>query len=212
MEQKILEGLKKSYSNLGLSDKVFETHAKLLAGFAGEVAEDEQEAKVAELVAGAKDMLTAIQSFGDSRASKKNGNKGGEPTQTDTNKDKHDDKSGDDSEMMKLLKEMNESLKASNDRIAALEGAKKQQSFDDTVKSVAKELGLTGKYLEYAKALLSDEMDETAIRNSLGKAKKDFVKMGLHVEDDPGSQATADDKMRSEEAAWVEQFVKSGQN
>ena len=79
MDKKILEGLKKTYSNLGLPESVLSAHAKLLSGFIPADASDEdKEKKVNELVEGAKEHLTAIQSFGDARAAGKNkGGKGG---------------------------------------------------------------------------------------------------------------------------------------
>ena len=46
MDKKILEGLKKTYSNLGLPESVLSAHAKLLSGFIPADASDEDKEKV----------------------------------------------------------------------------------------------------------------------------------------------------------------------
>lgn len=213
MKTKILEGLKKSYSNLGLSDKVLETQAALLAGFIpAELSDEEKETKVADLVKGAKEQLVAIQSFGDQRANKNKGGK--QKTEPEPNDEPDDDennggknKPGNDSETAKLLKQILENQKTYGERLSTLESKGNKKTRDELIAGIAKELGLTDNYLVYAKATLSDEMDETAIRNALGKAKKDFVKMGLRTDDDPAAEATKEEAMRKEEEKWLDSFV-----
>lgn len=58
MKDKILQGLKQSYANLGLSDEILEGQASTLATFA-------TEENMATLIEGQKAVLTAIQSSGD---------------------------------------------------------------------------------------------------------------------------------------------------
>lgn len=215
MDKKILEGLKKTYSNLGLPESVLSAHAKLLSGFIPADASDEdKEKKVNELVEGAKEHLTAIQSFGDARAAGKNkGGKGKSNKQTtdDTTDDGDDDNggSGNDSESMKLLKQILDNQKKYEERIATLENNNTKKDRDALVAGIAKELGLPETYLKYAKATLTDDMDEKALRDALGKAKKDFSAMGLHDDDDPATKANKEAAMRKEEETWLDNFVKS---
>lgn len=216
MDKKILEGLKKTYSNLGLPESVLSAHAKLLSGFIPADASDEdKEKKVNELVEGAKEHLTAIQSFGDARAAGKNkggkGNKSNKQNTDDTTDDGDDDNggSGNDSESMKLLKQILDNQKKYEERIATLENNNTKKDRDALVDGIAKELGLPETYLKYAKATLTDDMDEKALRDALGKAKKDFSAMGLHDDDDPATKANKEAAMRKEEETWLDNFVKS---
>lgn len=215
MDKKILEGLKKTYSNLGLPESVLSAHAKLLSGFIPADASDEdKEKKVNELVEGAKEHLTAIQSFGDARAAGKNKGVKGKPNKQntdDTTDDGDDDNggSGNDSESMKLLKQILDNQKKYEERIATLENNNTKKDRDALVAGIAKELGLPETYLKYAKATLTDDMDEKALRDALGKAKKDFSAMGLHDDDDPATKANKEAAMRKEEETWLDNFVKS---
>ena len=215
MDKKILEGLKKTYSNLGLPESVLSAHAKLLSGFIPADASDEdKEKKVNELVEGAKEHLTAIQSFGDARAAGKNKGVKGKPNKQntdDTTDDNDDDNggSGNDSESMKLLKQILDNQKKYEERIATLENNNTKKDRDALVDGIAKELGLPETYLKYAKATLTDDMDEKALRDALGKAKKDFSAMGLHDDDDPATKANKEAAMRKEEETWLDNFVKS---
>ncbi len=58
MKDKILQGLKQNYANLGLSDEILEGQASTLAAFA-------TDENMATLIEGQKSVLTAIQSSGD---------------------------------------------------------------------------------------------------------------------------------------------------
>lgn len=215
MDKKIFESLKKTYSNLGLPENVLKNHAKLLSGFiANDLSDEDKEKKVQELVDGAKEQLTAIQSFGDSRANGKN--KGGSGSKTEPEPDKSltepDKPNDDDSESMKMLKQILENQKKYEERIATLENNNTKKDRDALIAGIAKELGLPEQVLKYAKVDITDEMDETALRDTLGKAKKDFAAMGFHSEDDPGTKATKDAKIRKDEETWLDNFVKSQQN
>lgn len=197
MEEKILERLISTYSNLGLPKSIFEFRAKALAQNLTE------ESQIEEAVKGENDFLKSIQSFGDQRAIGKKGkdgdNKGDEKDTLGGNGNE-----GTDSELRKLIEQQNALIEGLVKRVNDIDTNSKQKSFDETVNRVAEKLNLRGEMLELAKAKLSPDMDEKAIRNSLGETKKIYISLGANFENENGGKYISEEEVARKEAAeWV---------
>ncbi len=195
MKEKILERLTQAYSNLGLPKNILEFRADVLSKTVTE------ESQIEEAVKGENDFLKAIQAFGDKRASSKKGNDGGNKGDNDPKKDEPTDG---DSDLKKLIEKQNQLIETLAGRVNELEGSSKKQSFDEKVAKIAKEMDLAGDMLELAKAKLSPDMDETAIRDSLGATKKIFINMGARFEGESGGKYISEEEAARKEAEeWV---------
>lgn len=207
MVKKMIEALKKRYSNLGLSEEQLKLVAPMaILGLADDADEAAIDARASESYV--SDMLKNMQSQADKiRSLEKNpkdkpapkDNKGDEPTN-------HDD--GKLDEVLNLLKQQKEENDALKTRLDSLEGKGKQQDFDATVARIGKELGLNGDVLDLCKARLSSDMDEKTIRDSLGAAKKTLIDNGVKVEEGqqtPAYRAAKEEAERKEAADWVKE-------
>ena len=177
MKTKMFDALKKRYSNLGLSDDQIRLVVPMaVLGLADDADEASIDARASESYI--SDMLKNMQSQadkirtleGNSKPEPPKGNKGGEQTQH-----ADDDKL---SQMLSLLQQQKEANEAMAKRLDALEGAGKQKDFESTVSKVAKEIGMKPQMLDLCKGSLSSDMDEKAIRDSLGAAQKKFIELG----------------------------------
>lgn len=210
MKEKYLELLKKKYSNLGLSQEVLNLYAERLSKSTDDGAEDSVlESNVAEL----EPILKAIQSYGDKRATKAAQGKGkgeGEPSNPPSN----EDVPGDAPDWFKQY--MTAQAKKESDLKEQIESLKAQQttaSFDAIVLRVGKELKLEGDMLELAKAKLSADMDENAIRASLGATKELLIKHGAMRDADDTTYHVSEESAMAEEAkTWLDEKLKSQQN
>jgi hypothetical protein len=154
------------------------------------------------------DMLKTMQSQSD----KVRTLEGKVKTLEDKNKgDEHTNHDGDDrlDEVLKLLNQQKESSDSLKARIDALEGNGKQKDFDALVAKVGKDLGLDGDLLDLCKARLSSDMDEKAVRDSLGAAKKTLIDKGIKVEEGQQQQTKTEkakeEADRKEAADWVKE-------
>lgn len=201
LKEKMANKLKELYSNLGFSQEVLVSVSE--SAIVG-LADDADDAAIEARAKGFEGMLKAFQSNTEKRvtdavakANKGDGNKGG---------DGHTQTEG-EPEWFKTYRESQEAeRKALKDQLDKLEGAGRQKSFDDLVAKHANVLGLSGDLLEMAKATLSADMDEDAIKNALGKAKKTLMEAGARVgseERTPQMTKTEEEKMRADAAAWV---------
>ena len=207
MKTKMFDALKKRYSNLGLSDDQFNLVVPMaILGLADDADDAAIAARASESYI--SDMLKNMQSQGDKIRTlegqvKKDpkDNKGGEPTQP-TGNDKLD-------QVLSLLNQQKEANEALTKRLEALEGAGKQKDFDSTVARIGKELGLKGDLLDLCKAKLSSDMDETAIRDSLGATKKMLIESGVKVEEGQQQRSSTEkakeEAERKEAADWVKE-------
>lgn len=208
MKEKYLELLKKKYSNLGLSQDVLNLYAERLSKSTDEGVEDSVlESNVAEL----EPILKAIQSYGDKRATKAAQGKGkgeGEPSNPD------DNVPGDAPDWFKqYMSAQAEKESALKEQIESLKAQQTTASFDAIVLRVGKELKLEGDMLELAKAKLSADMDENAIRASLGATKELLIKHGAMRDADDTTYHVSEESAMAEEAkTWLDEKLKSQQN
>ena len=207
MKEKILKGLKETYSNLGLSEELLSGYAEMKA--VG-MASDADDAAVLEVVKGAEGYLKMIQGFTDKRvadAVKKARTKG---------EDKDDPDKVEPSAEMKKILDLLEGQKSQNEamakRIEELEGKSKAASHDEIVAKIAKELNLNGDALDLAKAKLSIGMSEKEIRDSLGATKQTLIKLGLSAEGSSEVVIQEEEAARKEAEEWVKQQEKAQQN
>ena len=206
MIEKMTSALKKRYSNLGLTDEMFSKVAPMaVLGMAADADEAAIEARASESYI--SDMLKTMQSQADkirtleAQAGKKNpkDNKGGDEPK--------DEPKGEMKEILALLREQKESNNALQARLDALETAGKTKSFEEKVAIVAKELNVSGSILDLLKSGLSSDMDETAIRDTMGAKKKILVDAGVVFSDAQQMQTEqAQTEAEKKEASdWVKQ-------
>lgn len=206
MVKKMIEALKKRYSNLGLSEEQLNLVAPMaILGLPENADEAAIDARASESYI--SDMLKNMQSQADKirtlekrpKDEPKPSNKGDEPTNpADSKLD----------QVLQLLNQQKEASDAMKARLDALENKGKQETFDATVTRIGKELGLNGDMLDLCKARLSSDMDEKAIRDSLGAAKKTLIDNGVKVEEGQQSSAsrTAKEEAERKEAVdWVKE-------
>lgn len=203
----MIEALKKRYSNLGLSEELLSKVAPMVVlGLSDDADEAAIDARASESYV--SDMLKTMQSQSDKvrtlegKVKDLEGKNKGEGTHNHADEDKFD-------QVLKLLNEQKEANTAMQSRLDALEGKGKQKDFDALVASVGKELGLDGDLLDLCKARLSSDMDEKAVRDSLGAAKKTLIEKGIKVEEGQ-QQRTSTEKAkeeadRKEAADWVKE-------
>lgn len=207
LKEKMANKLKELYSNLGFSQDVLATvSASAIVG----LADDADDAAIEARAKGFEAMLKAFQSNTEKRVTEavaKAGkdNKGGQEQKTQTVEG--------EPEWFKAYRESQEAeRKALQDKINALEGTNRTKSFDELVAKHAKELGLSGSLLELAKAGLSADMDENAVKNALGQAKKTLMEAGAKIGSEERTaqmSKTEEEKMRADAAAWVKAQAES---
>lgn len=204
MVKKMLNALKKRYSNLGLSDEIFSSVAPMaIIGLSDDADEAALDARAGESYV--ESMLKTFQSQMDkirTDVKKKN-------TKDDNKGDDDRDTAGEGKldEILSLLNQQRESNEALQKRLAALEGADKAKSFDETVSRIAKELNIPSSVLGLCKAGLSPEMEESAIRDSLGASKKVLVDAGVSFSDggvNLNEKEAVLEAKRKEASDWVE--------
>ena len=204
MVKKMIEALKKRYSNLGLSEEQLNLVAPMaILGLADDADEAAIDARVSESYI--SDMLKNMQSQADKirtlekrpKDEPKPGNKGDEATDPALK------------EVLALLNEQKDANAAMQTRLEALEGKGKQKDFDALVSSIGKEIGLSGDLLDLCKSRLSSDMDETAVRDSLGAAKKTLIDSGVKIEEGQqkrtDSEKAKEEAIRKEAADWVKE-------
>jgi hypothetical protein len=202
MKEKMAKELKKAYSNLGLPEDVLKSVAGMVIVGLAEDADD------AAIAARAKEsyveeMLKSFQSHADKirteakKATQEDKNKGGE----------HNDDGVPQyiKDMLQAQKETNELL---TKEIQSLKAANSKRSFDESVESIGKELGLTGELLGLCKAGLSTDSDEKAIRDHLGKAKKTLIDSGAKISDEASKLEHKDETDEEAERKAAEEWVK----
>lgn len=207
LKEKMANKLKELYSNLGFSQDVL---ANVSESAVIGLSDDADDAAIEARAKGFEGMLKAFQSNTEKRVTEavaKAGekNKGGEGPKNPA--------VGGEPDWFKAYRESQEAeRKALQDKLNALEGANRTKSFDELVAKHAKGLGLSGDLLEMAKATLSADMDEDAVKNALGKAKKTLMEAGAKIgsEERPAQMSkTEEDKMRADAAAWVKAQAES---
>ena len=208
LKEKMANKLKELYSNLGFSQDVLVTVSE--SAIVG-LAEDADDAAIEARAKGFEGMLKAFQSNTEKRVTEavaKAGekNKGGQGAQTTQTVE------GEPEWFKTYRKSQEAERKALQDKLDKMESANKTKDFDELVKKHAKALGLSGDLLEMAKAGLSADSDEDAIKNALGKAKKTLMEAGAKIGSDERTtqmSKSAEDKARADAAAWVKAKAES---
>lgn len=199
-KEKILKGLKDTYSNLGLSEDVLTQYTEVVAGLAG----DADDAKIAEIVAGAGAYLKSVQAQMDRRV--EDARKKFETKSGDT---KPAAQSEEMSKVLQLLEAQAESNKQMAERLQKLEGLNEAKERDAMLNRIGAEMGLNGEFLEMAKLKLSGAEDEEAIKNSFGATKQMFIKAGMKVDRDASTVVAEDEAAKKAAEDWVEQMAKA---
>lgn len=220
MKEKMAKFLKELYSDLGLPENVLKSVANFaIIGLKDDASDDEIKSRAQE--ESVKSMLQDFQAHADKRATdatkaaeKKNKKDVKKPGEGEGNDD-HDDDDDDDKTpkwVKELMEQNQQTIKTLTEKIEALENTNKAKSFDDLVSTVAKELGLSGAVLDLCKASLSTDMDETAIRNKLGEAKKVLLDSGAQIAGtgtkETQTEAAKEEQARKDADEWVTQQEK----
>lgn len=168
--------LKELYSNYGLPENVLTSVAAVAINGLDDACTEEQlteRAKASSVV----DFLKSLQSHSDKirtdalKAAKGKTKDGEEP-----------EPGGDGGKIpdyiQKLLDQQEKDRKEFADRLAAIESSNKLKDFDSLVSRLANEMGIDSVVLDLVKPGLSSDMDESAIKDKLGAAKKALSERG----------------------------------
>lgn len=203
MVKKMIEALKKRYSNLGLPEEVIAKVAPMaILGLADDADEAAIDARASESYI--SDMLKSMQSQADKMRTLEGKvkdlegkNKGVDQTDPALK------------EVLNLLKEQKEANTALQTRLEKLEGADKAKSHEELVQRIANEIGMKPAMLDLCKGGLSSDMDEKGIRDALGAAQKKFVELGVQVEEGQQQRITTEkakeEADRKAAADWVKE-------
>lgn len=176
MIQKMTKKLKELYSNYGLPENVLTSVAAVAINGLDDACTEEQlteRAKASSVV----DFLKSLQSHSDKirtdalKAAKGKTKDGEEP-----------EPGGDGGKIpdyiQRLLDQQEKDKKELADRLAAIESSNKLKDFDSLVSRLANEMGIDSVVLDLVKPGLSSDMDESAIKDKLGAAKKALSERG----------------------------------
>lgn len=203
MIQKMTKKLKELYSNYGLPENVLTSVAAVAVNGLDDSCTDEElleRAKAPSVV----DFLKSLQSHSDKiRTDALKAAKG---------KTKDDPTNGEDDvpDYVKSILEQNEKMAK---RIEDLENARTAKDFDSLVSKVAKDLGIDAAVLDLVKPGLSSDMDENAIKDKLGAAKKTLSERGATFKEQlkPQTSAAELEAQREEALKWAKEHeVKDG--
>ena len=176
MIQKMTKKLKELYSNYGLPENVLTSVAAVAINGLDDACTEEQlteRAKASSVV----DFLKSLQSHSDKiRTDALKAAKG-------KTQDVEDPATGGDGGkipdyIQKLLDQQEKDRKEFADRLAAIESSNKLKDFDSLVSRLANEMGIDSVVLDLVKPGLSSDMDESAIKDKLGAAKKALSERG----------------------------------
>lgn len=176
MIQKMTKKLKELYSNYGLPENVLTSVAAVAINGLDDACTDDQlteRAKDSSVV----DFLKSLQSHSDKiRTDALKAAKG-------KTKDVEDPEPGGDGGkipdyIQRILDQQEKDKKELADRLAAIESSNKLKDFDSLVSRLANEMGIDSVVLDLVKPGLSSDMDESAIKDKLGAAKKALSERG----------------------------------
>ena len=168
--------LKELYSNYGLPENVLTSVAAVAINGLDDACTEEQlteRAKDSSVV----DFLKSLQSHSDKiRTDALKAAKG-------KTKDVEDPETGGDGGkipdyIQRILDQQEKDKKELADRLAAIESSNKLKDFDSLVSRLANEMGIDSVVLDLVKPGLSSDMDESAIKDKLGAAKKALSERG----------------------------------
>lgn len=195
MKNRILEGLKQEFTNLGLSDDLLNEEAEMLAT-SGIVTEE----NIATIIKGQENRLKKYQSSFDKlrtetakyrkqleEMGKHNGGGDNQPPKTE------------DNELLTWLKSFREE-QDSRAKEAVAEKERKER-FKKIV-GKAKEIGITQERIDEGFAI-SDDADDNAINSYLEKVRKNEIAKGLESKGSAFTIPSANDKGEELAKAWA---------
>lgn len=205
MIQKMTRKLKELYSNYGLPENVLTSVAAVAINGLDDGCTEEQlteRAKDSSVV----DFLKSLQSHSDKiRTDALKAAKG-------KTKDVEDPETGGDGGkipdyIQKLLDQQEKDKKELADRLAAIESSNKLKDFDSLVSRLANEMGIDSVVLDLVKPGLSSDMDESAIKDKLGAAKKALSERGATFREQLTQQTSEAELQAQREAAlkWAKE-------
>jgi len=192
-KERVLAELKNRAKQYGLSAELLETLASSVSL--------EDEAKLKEWLDVQEPILAAMQKSIDSAR----GSKGKE------DKDKPGGKSAEqleqiiESKISALVDKYESKISELEERVSANAAKVTETEFQDRVKRIGSELGLSGDVLSLLSSNLKSDMKDDEIKNSLSQSKATLVKAGLPVVDTAQRQATNEEQLRKDAKDWVEQ-------
>ena len=205
MIQKMTKKLKELYSNYGLPENVLTSVAAVaINGLDDACTEDQltERAKDSSVV----DFLKSLQSHSDKiRTDALKAAKGKTKDVEDPDPDNDEGKIPD--YIQKILDQQEKDRKELADRLAAIESANKTKDFDSMVSRLANEIGIDSVVLDLVKPGLSSDMDESAIKDKLGAAKKALSERGAKFKEQLTQQTSeAELQAQLEDARkWVKE-------
>ena len=205
MIQKMTKKLKELYSNYGLPENVLTSVAAVAINGLDDACTDEQlteRAKDSSVV----DFLKSLQSHSDkirtdALKAAKGKTKDGEESEPGGDGGKIPDY------IQRLLDQQEKDKKELADRLAAIESSNKLKDFDSLVSRLANEMGIDSVVLDLVKPGLSSDMDESAIKDKLGAAKKVLSERGATFREQL-AQHTSEAELqaqREEALKWVKE-------
>lgn len=205
MIQKMTKKLKELYSNYGLPENVLTSVAAVAINGLDDACTEEQlteRAKASSVV----DFLKSLQSHSDKirtdalKAAKGKTKDGEEP-----------EPGGDGGKIpdyiQRLLDQQEKDKKELADRLAAIESSNKLKDFDSLVSRLANEMGIDSVVLDLVKPGLSSDMDESAIKDKLGAAKKALSERGATFREQLTQESSEAElqAQREEALKWVKE-------
>lgn len=195
MKEKIFQALKQAYSNLGLSDDIFQGHSEALEA-TGLVTED----NLATIVAAQKAFLSSLQSGIDKRVTDAV-NKAREK------KEEAKADEGGDSKQPDIQKMIDDAIAARlnplQEKLNSYEVKEAKAARANLIMSKAKELKISQGRIDEGFAI-SKDMDESAIDSYLSKVRQNEVAKGLEDKGSAFSLSTPESQGKEMAREWAE--------
>lgn len=201
LSSRLLDMLKEHYSDLGFSPEVMKSVAEVCSvGLSDESSDEELSAQVTKY----SPMLRAFQRYSDRRVTDV------QRSLEERNKGKgNGEGEGDEPSWFASYRASVEAEQSAlREKISALESAKKDESFNQLVSSIASELGLSD-VLELVSSNLSSDMDESAIRSALGRSKQLLSEHGAKFDERGKRVSTSEESARESAREWAKKRSES---
>lgn len=199
LSSRLLDMLKEHYSDLGFSQEVMKSVAEVCSvGLSDESSDEELSAQVTKY----SPMLRAFQRYSDRRVTDV------QRSLEERNKGKGNGEGDEPSWFASYRASVEAEQSALREKISALESAKKDESFNQLVSSIASELGLSD-VLELVSSNLSSDMDESAIRSALGRSKQLLSEHGAKFDERGKRVSTSEESAREAAREWAKKRSES---
>lgn len=199
LSSRLLDMLKEHYSDLGFSQEVMKSVAEVCSvGLSDESSDEELSAQVTKY----SPMLRAFQRYSDRRVTDV------QRSLEERNKGKGNGEGEEPSWFASYRASVEAEQSALREKISALESAKKDESFNQLVSSIASELGLSD-VLELVSSNLSSDMDESAIRSALGRSRQLLSEHGAKFDERGKRVSTSEESAREAAREWAKKRSES---